>query len=96
MGLACDQCKLVSSYSLDKRSPNYDRTARSADSESTFDVMSVGALRCERITCESPLQVFALRSLSMDVDERLAQLRTWVWKDVKCPLGHKITKPSYL
>ena len=50
VGLACDQCKLVSSYSLDKRSPNYDRTARSADSESTFDVMSVGALRCERIT----------------------------------------------
>jgi hypothetical protein len=96
VGLACDQCKLVSSYSFDNRSPNYDRTSTSADAESAFDVTRVGALRCERITCESPLQIFALRSLSMDVDERLAQLRTWVWRDVKCPRGHRITRQDYL
>jgi hypothetical protein len=37
-----------------------------------------------------------LRSLSMDLDERLAELRTWIWLDVKCPQGHKISRPSYL
>jgi hypothetical protein len=50
-------------------SPNYDRTGAWADAESAFDVMSPGAIRCEDRTCESPLVIFALRSLSMDFDE---------------------------
>jgi hypothetical protein len=96
VGIACDHCKRVATYSLDANSPNYDRTGAPANAESAFDVTSIGALRCERISCESPLPIFALESLPMDVDERLTELRTWGWLDLKCPRGHKISKPSYL
>ena len=96
MGLVCDQCKRVASYSLNINSPNYDRTGARADAESAFNVMSPGAMRCEDRTCEFPLVIFALRPLSMDFDERLAELRTWLWLDVKCPRGHRITRPDYL
>jgi hypothetical protein len=96
VGLVCDQCKRVASYSLNINSPNYDRTGAWADAESVFNVMSPGAMRCEDRTCESPLVIFALSPLSMDFDERLAELRTWLWLDLKCPRGHKITRPGYL
>jgi phage FluMu protein Com len=96
VGLVCDQCKRVASYSLDENSPNYDRTGALADAESDFEVMSPGPVRCEDRTCESPLVIFTLRSLSMDFGERLAELRSWSWLDVKCPRGHKISRPSYL
>jgi hypothetical protein len=95
VGLVCDQCKRVASYSLDDSSHNYDPTGESAESESRFDVMALGTLRCGDGTCESPLPMFALRPLSVDSDERLAELRTWIWLDVKCSEGHQITNPGY-
>jgi len=93
VGAACSHCRHVANYSLHKNSLDYDPLGRAEVSAPSKETVAVVRLGCVEGSCKTPLEVFAAWSATTTVEERSADIKTWLWDGLHCPQGHEIKAP---
>jgi hypothetical protein len=58
------------------------------------DVVFAEPLQCVVETCKSRLPLIALWKPTTTAAERKANIETWNWDHLTCPLEHQIQKPE--
>ena len=97
IGFACPHCKSLRRYFLHPQKQGQSRTGPGpawASAPRNEETVLVGMLECEVESCEFLLPLFALWSDSTNDEERLADIETWQWENLRCPEEHVIRKPS--
>jgi hypothetical protein len=94
IGLACPHCKHLCRYSFPKKS---NRMALGL--EFVADIPDrvtghVGTLSCDEPGCESHLPIFVQWREDITEAGIIADISSWRWENLSCPMGHKILKPA--
>jgi hypothetical protein len=90
VGIVCNHCHRVRSYSWDKTAPDYDPTEPTVLPDK-WSAVFAGWLRCDEKTCKNPLALFSLASIPHQEDKKRKQRARWKWgTDLFCPNGHRI------
>jgi hypothetical protein len=95
VGVVCPQCKFVGNYSLFENSPDYNPRDRPLLAQPIGETVFLKWLKCETGSCNTPLPVFAIWSVTTTAEERKADMLTWRWGNLHCPQGHKIEAPQW-
>jgi hypothetical protein len=94
VGIACSNCKSVRRYFLQLKHPENDALDWAPEAEEqNEDTVLINTLGCEAEDCRSLLPLFANWSSAASHAERLADMQSWRWEDLRCPEGHLIPKP---
>lgn len=93
VGAVCYRCKRVANYSLHENSPDFDPLGRPEMSAPSRETVAIVRLGCVEGSCKTPLEVFATWNATTTVEERSADIKTWLWDGLHCPQGHAIPVP---
>jgi hypothetical protein len=95
IAVACENCKSVNTYILHEDFPNHNPKDTVIGAEPLLrDVVQLESLVCEEEGCKTRLPLFALWSPAISIEERIADIGTWHWENMRCPLGHPIPRPA--
>lgn len=92
----CGTCKSVETYILHPQIEGYNPKDRPmGDTLLHGDTVRVTNIECVAERCGILLPLFAVWTPSTTEEERLAEISTWRWENLKCPKGHSIPKPDW-
>lgn len=94
--VVCPRCWRIDKYTLHKRSEGYNRDNMVIPMRRLADVLFAEPLRCVEETCNTRLPLIAMWKPTATAKERKANIETWNWEGLVCPLGHRIEKPERL
>lgn len=94
IGLACPHCKQLYKYSFPQVS-NLSTLGMAFVADISDRVTGhVGTLSCDEPGCESQLPIFVQWKEAITEAGIIADISSWRWENLICPMGHKILKPA--
>jgi hypothetical protein len=92
----CDMCKSVETYILHPQIEGHNPKDRAMATSQHHGVpVHVTNLECVTEGCGILLPLFARWTPASTGQERLDEISTWRWENLKCPQGHSIPKPDW-
>jgi hypothetical protein len=96
IAVRCDMCKSVETYILHRQVEGHNPKDRVMATPDDYGVpVHVTTLECVTERCRTLLPLFARWTPSTTEKERIAEISTWRWENLKCPEGHSMPKPDW-
>jgi hypothetical protein len=95
IAVVCRRCKSIETYFLEEHHPGQNAMDCVRLAYLCQDTMDGPLLGCDQEGCKALVPLFAQWNVDATTDERKAEVATWQWSHLQCPLGHSIIKPDW-
>ena len=95
IAVVCRRCKSIETYFLERHHPGHNAMDGVRFAYQGQDTMDGSMLGCDEEACNALVPLLAQWNVDTTTDERKAEVATWQWRYLQCPLGHSISKPDW-
>jgi hypothetical protein len=95
IGAVCRLCKSVGTYFLERNSPGHNPKDGAIIANRAEGTVVLPQLGCAVESCKPLLPIVVQWNPATTAAERRADIETWRWENLRCPMGHPIPKPRW-